>query len=117
MSDTYIIEVGSQPAGIIVRAPGGYRFFVASHRFTRQRRSPGWSELGGRPGQQLPVAALLLPIHQDVQVLRRLLAVGELLFADESEAHDRVRSDDLDRGILVFERRPLVVRLGDAIEQ
>ena len=24
MSDTYIIEVGSQPAGIIVRVPGGY---------------------------------------------------------------------------------------------
>ncbi|NOJ47386.1 hypothetical protein [Bradyrhizobium archetypum] len=36
MSDTYIIEVGSQPAGIIVRAPGGgYRFFAASHRFNR----------------------------------------------------------------------------------
>ena len=27
MSDTYIIEVGSQPAGIIVRAPGGYRWY------------------------------------------------------------------------------------------
>jgi hypothetical protein len=35
MSDTYIIEVGSQPAGIIVRAPGGYQFFAASHRFNR----------------------------------------------------------------------------------
>jgi hypothetical protein len=35
MSDTYIIEVGSQPAGIVVRAPGGYRFFAASHRFNR----------------------------------------------------------------------------------
>ena len=35
MSDTHIIEVGSQPAGIIVRAPGGYRFFAASHRFNR----------------------------------------------------------------------------------
>jgi hypothetical protein len=35
MSDTFIIEVGSQPAGIIVRAPDGYRFFAASHRFDR----------------------------------------------------------------------------------
>ncbi|XSC45224.1 hypothetical protein ACF1BQ_003105 [Bradyrhizobium sp. RDT10] len=35
MSDTYIIEVGSQPAGIVVRVPGGYRFFAASHRFNR----------------------------------------------------------------------------------
>jgi hypothetical protein len=35
MSDSYIIEVGSQPAGIIVRDPGGYRFFAASQRFYR----------------------------------------------------------------------------------
>ena len=35
MSDTYIIEVGSQPAGIVVRCPDGYRFFAASHRFNR----------------------------------------------------------------------------------
>ena len=35
MSDTYIIEVGSQPAGIIVRVPSGYLFFAASHRFNR----------------------------------------------------------------------------------
>ena len=35
MSDTYIIEVGSQPAGIIVRSGDGYRFFAASHRFNR----------------------------------------------------------------------------------
>ncbi len=33
MSDTYIIEVGSQPAGIIVRDSKGYRFFAATHRF------------------------------------------------------------------------------------
>jgi hypothetical protein len=33
MSDTYIIEVGSQPAGIVVRHPDGYRFFAATHRF------------------------------------------------------------------------------------
>jgi hypothetical protein len=33
MSDTYIIEVSSQAAGIVVRDPGGYRFFAASHRF------------------------------------------------------------------------------------
>jgi hypothetical protein len=33
MSDTYIIEVNSQAAGIVVRDPDGYRFFAASHRF------------------------------------------------------------------------------------
>jgi hypothetical protein len=33
MSDTYIIEVSSQAAGIVVRNPGGYIFFAASHRF------------------------------------------------------------------------------------
>ena len=35
MSDRYIIEVSSQPAGIVVRGPRGYRFFAASHRFSR----------------------------------------------------------------------------------
>ena len=35
MSQTYIIEVGSQPAGIVVRNPEGYMFFAASHRFNR----------------------------------------------------------------------------------
>ena len=33
MSDTYIIEVGSQAAGIVVRTPQGYRVFAATHRF------------------------------------------------------------------------------------
>jgi hypothetical protein len=33
MSDTYIIEVSSQAAGIVVRDTGGFRFFAASHRF------------------------------------------------------------------------------------
>ena len=33
MSDRYIIEVGSQQAGIVVRGPEGYRFFAASQRF------------------------------------------------------------------------------------
>ena len=35
MSDTYIIEIGSGPAGIVVRNPEGFRFFAASHRFNR----------------------------------------------------------------------------------
>jgi hypothetical protein len=35
MSDSYIIEVFSQPAGIVVRGPGGFRFFAASRRFDR----------------------------------------------------------------------------------
>ena len=34
MSDTFIIEVSSQPAGIVVRVPG-FQFFAASHRFNR----------------------------------------------------------------------------------
>jgi hypothetical protein len=33
MSDTYIIEVSSQPAGIVVRDKAGFRFFAATHRF------------------------------------------------------------------------------------
>lgn len=33
MSDTYIIEVINQAAGIVIRDRGGYRFFAASHRF------------------------------------------------------------------------------------
>ncbi|MDI1262846.1 MAG: hypothetical protein PS018_06275 [bacterium] len=35
MSDSYVIEVFSQTAGIVVRDPGGFRFFAASHRFNR----------------------------------------------------------------------------------
>jgi hypothetical protein len=35
MSDTYIIEVSSQAAGIVVRDAEGFRFFAASHRFNR----------------------------------------------------------------------------------
>jgi hypothetical protein len=35
VSDSYIIEVHSQPAGIVVREPGGYRFFAASQRFNQ----------------------------------------------------------------------------------
>ena len=33
MSDSYIIEVGSKTAGIVVRNPEGYRFFAATYRF------------------------------------------------------------------------------------
>jgi hypothetical protein len=33
MSDIFIIEVGSQAAGIVVRNSDGYRFFAASHPF------------------------------------------------------------------------------------
>ena len=35
MSDSYIIEISSEAAGIVVRGPGGYRFYAASHRFSR----------------------------------------------------------------------------------
>ncbi len=33
MSDSYIIEVSSQAAGIVVRDRAGFRFFAASERF------------------------------------------------------------------------------------
>ena len=33
MSDRYIIEIGSQQAGIVVRDPEGFRFFAASQLF------------------------------------------------------------------------------------
>jgi len=33
MSDTYIIEVSSEAAGIVVRDKSGFRFFAANHRF------------------------------------------------------------------------------------
>ena len=33
MSHSYIIEIASQAAGIVVRDGGGYRFFAASRRF------------------------------------------------------------------------------------
>jgi hypothetical protein len=35
MSDSYIIEVRSEPAGIVVRDRGGFRFFAASETFQR----------------------------------------------------------------------------------
>lgn len=35
MSQTYIIEVSSQAAGIVVRSPEGYIFFAAAGRFKR----------------------------------------------------------------------------------
>jgi hypothetical protein len=35
MSDSYIIEVRSEPAGIVVRERGGFRFFAASQAFQR----------------------------------------------------------------------------------
>jgi hypothetical protein len=35
MPQTYIIEVSSQAAGIVVRNPEGFVVFAASHRFNR----------------------------------------------------------------------------------
>ena len=35
MSQTYVIEVSSQAAGIVVRNARGYTFFAASKRFSR----------------------------------------------------------------------------------
>lgn len=33
MSDTFIIEVNSEPAGIVVRGTQGFQFFAANHAF------------------------------------------------------------------------------------
>ena len=33
MSDTYIIEIGSEAVGIVIHDRGGFRFFAATHRF------------------------------------------------------------------------------------
>jgi hypothetical protein len=35
MPDSYIIEVSSRAAGIVVREAGGYRFFAAAQPFFR----------------------------------------------------------------------------------
>ena len=35
MPDSYIIEVNSETAGIVVRSQGGYCFFASSHQFNR----------------------------------------------------------------------------------
>ena len=35
MPDSYVIEVDSQTAGIVVRNAEGYCFFASSHRFDR----------------------------------------------------------------------------------
>jgi hypothetical protein len=35
MPDSYIIEVNSETAGIVVRGHGGYCFFASSHQFNR----------------------------------------------------------------------------------
>ena len=35
MPQTYVIEVSSQAAGIVVRNPEGFIFFAATHRFNR----------------------------------------------------------------------------------
>jgi hypothetical protein len=52
MSDTYIIEVASQAAGIVVRNRGGYVFFAATHRFNSMEgqlfRSAGEAERAAR---------------------------------------------------------------------
>ena len=82
MSDTYIIEVGSQPAGIIVRAPGGYRFFAASHRFNRLEgqifRNAREAERAARRARQRDVAGGLTASD--------LFSSGQSLVADRDSS-------------------------------
>jgi hypothetical protein len=52
MSDCYIIEVNSQPAGVVVRNSKGFRFFAASHHFDQMEgklyRNAGEAERAAR---------------------------------------------------------------------
>ena len=64
MSDSYVIEVSSQTAGIVVRDISGYTFFAASHLFNRLEgrifRSPREAERAARRlaiGEALPLAS------------------------------------------------------------
>jgi hypothetical protein len=49
-----------------------------------------------------------LPVHEDVEIGRALLAVGHgLLFAHPVETHDRCGADDTNFGVLIFQRQEL----------
>jgi hypothetical protein len=66
MSDCYIIEVNSQPAGVVVRNAEGFRFFAASQRFDRMEgklyRNAGEAE---RAARRLDKTRLAAPVVVD----------------------------------------------------
>ena len=66
MSDRYIIEVNSQPAGVVVRNAEGFRFFAASQRFDRMEgklyRNAGEAE---RAARRLDKTRLAAPVVVD----------------------------------------------------
>src|ERR1700759_1584728 len=71
------------------------------------------SQLRRRPRQQLPVRALLLPVHQDAEIGRALLAVGHALgFTEPMVAPDRGRPDHADLDVLPFQRQPFGFSVG-----
>ena len=70
MSQTYIIEIGSQPAGIVVRNPEGYMFFAATHRFNRL---DGQLFRNAREAER----AARRPLPDLGDAVRRLAAVGQ----------------------------------------
>jgi len=90
MSDSYIIEVGSSSAGIVVRNPEGFRFFAASHRFNRLEgqvfRNAREAERAARrlaSGDDQPAAARSQPLlrsNRGVALNRNRLSGGQNRF-------------------------------------
>ena len=63
------------------------------------------SERGGRSGQKFPVRALLLPVHQDVEIGGAFLAIGDgFALAHPMKPHDGSIADHPDFGVLIFQR-------------
>jgi hypothetical protein len=73
MSDTYIIEVASQAAGIVVRSRGGYVFFAATHRFN-------------------PMEGQLFRNAREAERAARRLVNGDLSLVAQRPRHDGART-------------------------
>ena len=87
---------------------------AAARRATLSHRGRGkesQSQLGRGTRQQLPLVALLQPVHQDVKAVCHFLAVGHHL-GRPVEAHDRGRANDLDGRILVRNRQEFRFAVG-----
>src|SRR6266568_702670 len=80
---TYIQRCAADSAKRVLNpTPAPRRSYSSVRRSAR-------SELGRGAREKLPVRALLLPVHQDVQLVAAFLAVGETFaFAHPVEPHD-----------------------------
>ena len=85
MSDSYIIEVSSQPAGIVVRNPRGFRFFAASQRFHRMEgqlfRSAREAERAVVLLEQRPIAPVVAAQVRNVRNTAPLTVIRRSLHA------------------------------------